>query len=93
MDIPLPPAVYDHGYRGALIARRGTPAQVEYFCHTLQGVVSPYRALGCAKVTADRCVIMITRVGGHITAHVHAQLRRHELGHCNGWPANHPNRR
>ena len=89
MDIPPPPAIYDHVYHGKLVERRGTPAQVEHFCHTQQGIVSPYRALGCAIHRGKSCTIMITQVGGKVTAQVQSQIRRHEMAHCNGWPADH----
>lgn len=90
MDIAPPPAVYDHAYRGMLVEKHGTSAEVEDFCHRQQGIASPYRALGCAIVRGDRCYVVISRVGGRITAYVQRQIRRHEIAHCNGWPANHP---
>jgi len=88
--IDAPPAIYQHAYRGALTIRQGTMAQVEHYCHTMQGIVSPYRALGCSKVDEGRCFVMIPKIGGPVTATIHAQIRRHELAHCNGWAANHP---
>ncbi|MBV8512972.1 MAG: hypothetical protein JO289_22650, partial [Xanthobacteraceae bacterium] len=44
--IDAPPAIYQHGYRGALTVRQGSLAEVEHFCHTMHGIVSQYRALG-----------------------------------------------
>ena len=32
--IDAPPAIYHHGYRGALTVRQGSLAEVEHFCHT-----------------------------------------------------------
>jgi hypothetical protein len=84
-----PPPIYDHAYKGRLEVRHGTLAQVEYVCHTLEGIVSSYRALGCAKTSTGSCFIMIPKIGGKVTAHMQAEIRRHEIGHCNGWPANH----
>jgi hypothetical protein len=89
MDI-APPPQFSHVYRGSLTERRGTLAEVEYFCHTLHGIVSAYRALGCAKVRADSCFIMVPKVGGKITARFQAAIRQHELAHCNGWAGSHP---
>jgi hypothetical protein len=95
MDAPIhpilpPPAIYDHAYKGRLTVQQGTMAQVEHYCHTTHGIVSPYQALGCSKVDEHKCFLMIPRVGGLVTAFIQAQIRRHEIAHCNGWPANHP---
>jgi hypothetical protein len=32
---------------------------------------------------------MIPKIGGPITARIQAQIRAHELAHCNGWSADH----
>jgi hypothetical protein len=85
-----PPAIYDHAYKGRLTVQQGTMAQVEHYCHTTHGIVSPYQALGCSKVGEQSCFLIIPRVGGPVTASIQAQIRRHEIAHCNGWPANHP---
>jgi hypothetical protein len=84
MDL-APPAIYDHAYKGHLTEKRGSLAEVKFFCHTRIGVVSAYEALGCAEVYPGRCIIMIPKVGGKITAKFQAQIRRHEIAHCNGW--------
>jgi len=88
--IAPPPVIYNRAYKGKLTERQGTLAQVEHFCHTMHGIVSPYRALGCSKVDDHRCFLMIPRIGGPVTARIQAQIRRHELAHCNGWPGDHP---
>jgi hypothetical protein len=85
-----PPAIYDHAYNGRLSMHEGTMAQVEYYCHTRQGIVSEYQALGCSIPEGRSCFIMIPRIGGPVSASIQAQIRRHEIAHCNGWPANHP---
>jgi len=90
MDIPPPPKVYDHPYAGRLELRRGTLSEVEYVCHTMEGLVSAYNALGCAKKFPRSCFIMIPRVAGTVTARMQSQIRRHEIAHCNGWGATHP---
>ena len=88
--IDPPPAIYQRAYRGALSIRQGTLAQVEHYCHTMQGIVSQYRALGCSKVDEGSCFVMIPKIGGPVTASIQAEIRRHELAHCNGWPGDHP---
>jgi hypothetical protein len=85
-----PPAMYDHAYPGKLTVRQGTMAQVEYYCHTMQGIVSEHRELGCSIPAGRSCFIVIPRIGEQVTASIQAQIRRHEIAHCNGWPANHP---
>ena len=90
MDIAPPPPAYDHPYRGRLELRLGTLPEVQYICHTMEGIVSSYRALGCAKKFPSACFVIIPKIGGKITAHVQSQIRRHEIAHCNGWGASHP---
>src|SRR5262245_23758442 len=87
--IIAPPAIYDHAYKGRLTVQHGTLSQVEHYCHTMHGIVSSYRALGCSKVDEGRCFLMIPRTSGPVTASIQAQIRRHEIAHCNGWPADH----
>ena len=81
-----PPAIYDHAYKGRLAVQQATMAQVEHYCHVMQGIVSPYRALGCSKVYEHSCFLMIPRIGGPVTGSIQAQIRRHELAHCMGGP-------
>ena len=40
MDIPPPPPAYDRPYEGRLELRVGTLADVQYVCHTMEGIVS-----------------------------------------------------
>ena len=86
----LPPPAYDHPFKGHTIVRYGTLAEIKYVCHTMEGIVSAYQALGCAKVNPGRCFIMIPKVGGKITARMQGEIRRHEVAHCNGWAGHHP---
>jgi hypothetical protein len=87
--IDPPPAIYDRAYKGKLIIRQGTLAQVAHFCNTQNGVVSRYRVLGCSMPNDHSCFVMIPRVGGRVTASIQAQIRRHEIAHCNGWDHSH----
>src|SRR5262249_38412279 len=45
MDI-LPPPAYDYPFKGRLIERHGSLADVKNYCHTMEGIVSSYQALG-----------------------------------------------
>ncbi len=55
----LPPPQYDHPFKGHTVVRLGSLAEIKNYCHTMQGIVSAYQALGCAKVNPGRCFIMI----------------------------------
>lgn len=87
--IPLPPVEYDHPYTGVLVTTVAT---------TLKGVrdLCPLPAVyGCAfRMHSGGCLIVLApdkdiREAGWTTELV----RRHEIGHCNGWPSNHPGAR
>jgi hypothetical protein len=86
----LPPPMFDHPYNGHLIERRESLPAVENVCHMQHGIISQYKALGCAEVFPRRCFIVIPSVSGEITGTLQKQIRRHEIAHCNGWPENHP---
>jgi hypothetical protein len=86
----LPPPTFDHVFKGHLVERRGSLADIKNYCHTRHGIISAYQALGCAKVSSHHCFIMIPRVGGQISASLQSEIRRHEIAHCNGWAADHP---
>jgi hypothetical protein len=80
---PLPPAEYDVPYQGELTIWQFADGQ------------SPCRNpkhFACAMKNALRCYIYIPRedVFRQWRANF-AQILRHELGHCNNWPGDHPN--
>jgi hypothetical protein len=86
-DRGLPPALYDRPYKGRV--------SVE--------VVTDRVALRAAckgvSMTADACVLAPFGADGHcriVVTKRHAGnelLMRHEYGHCNGWPSDHPGMR
>ena len=92
-----PPLEYDHPYAGNLtIERVADPEALLVQCPTLKN------AVGCAKFPQDRswCKIFIvsdeyinsksipaTRT---LFGYSYQNFLRHELAHCNGWPADHP---
>ena len=39
------------------------------------------------------CVIVIPAIDGLVTPHIQERIRLHEIGHCAGWPADHPGAR
>ena len=79
-----PPARYDHPFRGKW--RIHTVSEAYIFWHhpgALAFTLLPYPG---SKV----CDTYVPPVGGRYTARDIKTLIRHERGHCNGWPANHP---
>jgi hypothetical protein len=78
-----PPAKYNHPYAGRVDERVIPVAEVRTLC-TLVGASSPFVA--CAWVSDGVCHIVLPN---DERAPV-STYRRHEIAHCNGWPANHP---
>jgi hypothetical protein len=78
----LPPEEFDHPYTGQLdIVKDDDPAVIRRLCNGLTPVA-------CAYHWSGRCIIYIlTPLADNET------ILRHEIGHCNGWPANHPGER
>jgi hypothetical protein len=83
----IPPLEFDHPYLGNLVVTRvETRADVQKVC----GLDHP--AMACAIPDAKFVYCKIFLVGddviaaGGITPEI---AMRHEIGHCNGWPADH----
>lgn len=76
---PLPPAPYDKPYTGKLTVVRVSLKAMPSRCG------GP--AYACALPMGVRCTIYLpTEAKGELLS----RLRRHEIGHCVGWPAHHP---
>jgi hypothetical protein len=74
-----PPAEYDRPYQGQLlITQVVTVAELTAFC---RGVSTS----ACARVGVDFCHILMLQ-----DEPASAEVLRHELAHCNGWPKDHP---
>jgi hypothetical protein len=88
----LPPLQYDGPYKGLLttvIAK--DRAQVRAFCPR---TAFPGHALACAYPRETECLIIMPTDAVLEAAGWTADIvLRHEIGHCNGWPAGHPNAR
>jgi hypothetical protein len=78
-----PPAQYNHQYAGRVDERVMPVAEVRALC-TSVGASGPFVA--CAWVSDGVCHIVLPN---DERAPV-STYRRHEIAHCNGWPANHP---
>ena len=83
----LPPPEYDYPYTGKLLLRRvDTLEELFLSCPNL-----PSYILGCAYKRPDSCVVfMIADPFIKARGWTAKILLRHEIGHCNGWPGDHP---
>jgi hypothetical protein len=88
----MPPAQYDVPYTGTLRIWRVASGKdlLTYYCPTANTRV------GCAHPwpkfnSCDIYIVNDILIKAHNT--IFSVVLRHELGHCNGWPAAHPNPR
>jgi hypothetical protein len=75
-----PPPQYDHPYHGQVIEQRLSFLQIIQLCH------GPTAA--CSWVSNGVCHIALSQA--EEDDRLIALMRQHEIGHCNGWPSNHP---
>lgn len=88
-----PPTRFDKPYEGVLIEHALPKGQVESYCQKLfswssgRKVARDNKLLGCAVNRPGFCVIVyIDKPHGFYMPEV---IRRHEIGHCNGWSGDH----
>jgi hypothetical protein len=79
-----PPAQYNHSYDGVVDERVMSVAEARTLCNSLDA--SPPSGVACSWVSDGTCHIVLPN---DYQAPV-STYRRHEIAHCNGWPANHP---
>lgn len=82
-----PPARFDHAYSGKIRVYNLPQNQVAMECKKLIGWATP-KMHGCSQHNDTECIV-ITVDKTFMGATPKAVLR-HEIGHCNGWPGNHP---
>ena len=84
----LPPAEYDHPYKGHLrVTRVASEAEVREMC---PGVTFTLGALACTHRTSLGCFVTMVSdaiIREHGTTP--QTVLRHEIAHCNGWPGDH----
>ena len=87
----VPPPEYDRPYRGHLTVERiATHAALLAACRRWAGS----NIIGCAYRSGDSCrVVIVTDNLLKAANSTRARIMRHELGHCNGWPGDHPGAR
>jgi hypothetical protein len=74
----MPPASFNHAYRGRLAVRQGTEAQIHQWCHS-------YFARACATPGNGSCTVYLPAPSPGGAPEIYAALRAHEIAHCNGW--------
>jgi hypothetical protein len=103
MTVVLPPPQFDHAYRdGKLTVSIMDVRKVQEACHgeELTGPGASEGSKGVANSSIYACTILLKEAkvcwvvlpkveAGIVTQAQQDRLRRHELGHCNGWLADH----
>jgi hypothetical protein len=79
-----PPARYDHPYNGHVVERVVPAAEVPSLC--MKMVADPFGA-ACSLLEGNGTCYIVLPSDGRAPV---STFRRHEIAHCNGWPANHP---
>jgi hypothetical protein len=87
MQVTVPPERYDHAYPGIVIEKLLTLEEVRRFCTAIG--VGPFD--GCAGFIdmpdgTKGCFVVLPTDGPDPNIE---NYRRHEIAHCNGWPASH----
>ena len=78
-----PPAQYNHAYNGQVVERVVPEAEVRSVCMSM-GL--DLLTVACSWQSNGTCYIVLPNDGQASVS----TYRRHEIAHCNGWPANHP---
>jgi hypothetical protein len=96
--IPLiPPAEYDYPFDGDLTVNVVSQDEIRELCaeiYSKRPKTAP--AIGCARrrVSIKKCAIFIAPEADlKALGTTHSIILRDEMGHCNGWPDDHPNAR
>lgn len=83
----LPPTQYDHPYTGKLIVQIFLASEVPIACDHAEFESCSIRPPWPTAAS----IIILPKVGiGGVSQRQQDILRRHEEGHLNGWPADHP---
>jgi hypothetical protein len=90
LNVALPPAEFDHEYKGKLtVLKEDNYVFIRYVCKdTANPVACSFRTYDSVSGETLSCLIML----GPATWNDERALR-HEIGHCNGWPGDHPGAR
>jgi hypothetical protein len=90
----LPPSYWDHAFDGVIVEKQvGSKEEMAKVCPSF-GEMSPHM-LGCSyhytRAGVNHCVMYLATDQWIKYNRVSiGAVRRHEIGHCNGWPGDHP---
>ena len=87
--VSQPPPQYAGTYRGKLTVITLPRAQTTARCYAMGARASFLACTTRSLRGPDQCIMVLPAVGDGITPAIQAAVRRHELGHCNGWPSDH----
>jgi hypothetical protein len=86
--VTLPPAQYDHAYPGPVIERILPLDEARKFCEQI-GVGQFDGCAGYVTLQDGSKACFIILPDQDAPDPIIDHYRRHEVGHCNGWPADH----
>lgn len=87
-DLSAPPPPYDHPFHGQVAVSVATRAEVRSACAAYK--VNAYTVACSRGVINGVChVLIIADKELQAMGHTRRAVMRHEIGHCNGWPADH----
>jgi hypothetical protein len=88
--VALPPLEFDHPYTGKLtVLKQDDYLLIRELCRDVPTAIAcSYRTYNTVTGAAISCLILLGPV-----AHNDPNALRHEIGHCNGWPGDHPDAR
>jgi hypothetical protein len=91
MTIALPPPEFDHPYtEGILTVSIMDVRDIQNECGSGSNILGSIYACSVPIKEANACRIVLPKVEvGIVTQMQQDRLRRHEIGHCNGWAADH----
>ncbi len=83
--VALPPPQYDHPFPGQVVEKRLSFAEVRRVCKGGLACSWPRVTIRSkdGKIIGSYCLVILP-------LHDRGTLKRHEVAHCNGWPADHP---
>ena len=84
-DLPMPPDRYfDRPYTGIIDIVPEPANEIAAFCTAAMGKAEGH---ACTFVAPTRCTIYVSQ---DLPKKFRKAVERHELAHCRGWPADHP---
>lgn len=92
----MPPKEYDHPYAGVIVEHKVAYGDANATCDAIAArrkeTRSGFATYGCAFTSRKgKCEIVVSYDPTGRDKKMLSNTRKHERGHCNGWPASHPN--